>query len=112
MPDIDFEDQVDGDKMKAWILESRRLARKRRRRHAAERMEAEAAALSREVRRWEYARAVEHEEEKEKRRLQLSSSPSSLLPPVSQEERGGGVVLAGDVEHVDIRGVYRRLGKS
>ena len=124
MPDIDFDNQVDGDKVEAWLLESRRLAREQRRRLAGERMEEEAEALGREVKRWEYTKAVEHEEEKrreeeeERRRMrrqgggreELSSSSSSSpsLPRGSSKERVGAV-LAGDVEHVDIRGVYRRL---
>ena len=119
MPDIDFDNQVDGEKVRAWLLESRRIARAQRRRLAAERMEEEAAALGREVKRWEYARAVEHEKERRERRrrhggeegLSPSSASSSSRPPLPPGSEERGAVLAGDVEHVDIRGVYRRLGK-
>ena len=102
--------------MKAWLLESRRLNRKgqRRRELAHERMEEEVERLKREVRRWEYQRAVELEEERSSRRRRQegeefsSSFSSSLSPPGGDKERRGAV-LAGDIEHVDLRGVYRGL---
>jgi len=112
LPDIDFENQVDGDKLKAWLLESRKLAARQKKRLAPERMEEEAAALGREVRRWEYVKAIEAEEARRARELSSSDASSAALlgdPRPKKEERRA--VLAGDVEHVDLRGVYRRLGK-
>jgi hypothetical protein len=112
LPDIDFENQVDGDKLKTWLLESRKLAARQKKRLAPERMEEEAAALGREVRRWEYVKAIEAEEARRARELSSSDASSAALlgdPRPKKEERRA--VLAGDVEHVDLRGVYRRLGK-
>ena len=108
MPAIDFETQTDGDKLKAWLLENRRLAERAKKRLAPERMREEAEALGREVRRWEYLRAIELEEER--RAKEVSNSPFS--PPGSKKQtEDRRAVLAGDVEHVDLSGVYRRLEK-
>ena len=102
-------------------MDQRRLEHEQRRELAHLGMRREVEKLDKEVRRWEYRSAVEHEERKRaeefsrRRRGSSSSSPSSspsspLSPPASSSSSSHRrAVLAGDVEHVDLQGVYRRL---
>lgn len=108
MPDIDFEAQVDGDQVKKWLEDLRRLDASQRRARARRLMEDEAAALAHEAKKWDYLRAIR---EKEAQRAEELSAPPSSSSPSSSSSSPEGVprarerraILAGEVEDVPLR---------
>lgn len=98
---IDFEAQVDGDRVREWLEDLRKLDVGQRRSRARTLMEDEAAALAQEAKRWDYVRAIKEKEARRAKEL-TSSSPSSPSPSGAPRAECRAI-LAGEVDDVPLR---------